>query len=221
MGRNDRPYLVLHSSSPGYLRALLAAARAHGRLPLFDDLFDPDTLVPAHEYGSWYGLQDDMASRRSYDPAAFLYEVVRVDPRLPTAFAIDAGRDDWLRSYVVWDRHATVIDCDPPGLGYERRAATSLREMKTAQRYDAVARLHAAVAERKWLPGEFFDEARHEKKHACRLLRLADVPAEGADPCLAALRAAAGRVDAAPFFVDEERAARLLREAGALVGEPT
>ncbi|WP_374674453.1 beta-1,6-N-acetylglucosaminyltransferase [Ideonella sp.] len=210
MDFNRRPYYVLHASSRSYLLALLAAAReAAPGLPLLDFVFDPASLVPASGQGPVRGVQAGMRARRDYDPGAFLYELANLDSRWPTAFALDAGVPSWTREFVLWDSNATLVHCDPPGLGKLQRAEAALRALNAATDGPVFAATLEAALSPKWLPQEHFAAAVAEKQPACQSWTLADLARERpTDPVLAALASAASRVDAARHHLGSEALAR-------------
>lgn len=210
MDFNRRPYYVLHASSRSYLLALLAAARdTRPDLPLLDFVFDPAALVPAAGRGPVRGVQAGMRARRDYDPGAFLYELANLDADCPTAFALDAGVPSWTREFVLWDANATLVHCDPPGLGKLQRAEAALRALNAATDGAVFAATLEAAQSPKWLPQEHFAAAVAEKQPACQSWALADLARERpGDPVLVALASAAAQVDAARHHLATEELAR-------------
>ena len=215
MDLSARPYLVLYAASSVYLEHLLTAVRAQGgQLPVFDFVFAPDRLVPASEHGSWRGVQSGMRARRDYDPAAFLHELVQIDPQRSTAFAIHPALPCWARNFVLWDPNATLVCCDPPDMNKTQLAEAALRELNIASSADLMTRtLEAAASRDKWLPQAHFAEAVHEKKHSCRVLRLHEVGDWEKDVTLQAVKAAVQRVDWWRFYARRDEAQERLRNA--------
>ena len=213
MDFNRRPYFVLYAASHRYLAALLQQARALGRLPLFDQLFDLTQLVPAVETGAWLGLQSGMRARRDHDPGAFLHEVVNIHPEHATAFALDAAAPCWARAFVMWDPNATLVCCDPPDLDKMQLAEAALREMSSAGDTQLLTRTLEAAAGNKWLPQDHFAEAFNEKKHSCQTLRLHQLGGNIASVTLRALKEAQGRVDAWQFYASRDVATERVRDA--------
>lgn len=200
MDGNRRPYYVLYSTSMHYLQKLLKSARGERRLPIFDMLFDPEKLIPARERASFYGLQASDVYRRDYDPLAFLHELVNADPEHPLTFGLDPAIDIWVRNFIVWDPNATLINCDP---SFAHRTLASLHDMTEAHLANQIQQTLNAAAQRTWLPREHFRKVMKEGKHTCRFISLFDIPVETPNPVLHALRNAADKIDATPFFPPE------------------
>jgi hypothetical protein len=211
---NNRHYFVLFASSKTYLEHLLTAMRAQGKLPVFDYVFDPLTLVAASEQGSWRGIQSGMRARRDFDPGAFLHELVSIDSQVDTAFAIDPAIACWARNFVIWDPNATLVFCDPPDMNKQQQAEAAIREMSGAGAADLMTRtLNAGVSDTQWLPQAHFAQAVHERKHSCRVLRLQDITDSESNPTLQALKKAVSRVDWWRFYARRAEAQSLLRDA--------
>ena len=212
MDYSSRRYFVLYAASNRYLEHLLRAVRKGSDLPLFDFIFAPPVLVAASEMGSWRGVQSGMRARRDYDPGAFLHEVVSIDPKFDTAFAINPAIPCWARNFVLWDPNATLICCDPPDMSKQQLAEAELREMSAASDADLLMRtVDAATVDQKWLPQAHYSEAIHEGKHTCRAMRLQVIPVDDGNPKLAALKAAVVRVDWWQFYARPDQAQARLR----------
>jgi len=202
MDVSQRRYYVLYATSRSYLLRLLSEARREREgLPVFDLLFDPAVLQPAGDRGAYLGVQVSDRLRRDHDPCAFLHEVVHIDAERPAAFGLDPGVACWVRDFVVWDRNATLIDCDPASLSPAQRAMTAVRDMEHARDLKRVAQTVAGALQAKPLPHDHFQQARDKGEHSCRFLALGALDDDSADPTLRALHAAARRVDAASLYL--------------------
>jgi hypothetical protein len=200
MDTSRRRYYVLVGSSRRHLMAVLARASSHTSLPIFCFPFDrPDPLIAAGS-GRHYGLQPSDGPRRDHDPCAYLHELVHVDPRLPAAFGLDAAQDSWAKNFVPWDSNATLIDCDPPDLNADQRAAAALLESDTARDAGVVQATLSAVLAGLEPPRSLHRQLAAEGKHTCHQLVMADLAPEWGDATLRALCQAWLDVDAAPYF---------------------
>lgn len=201
MALSPRPYYVLHAASAGYLLALTRAARRiDPTLPIFDFLFEPGALVPAAEHNPWFGLQSGMGARRDYDPPGFLHEVVHVSPVAPAAFALDAARPGWAREYCVTDAHATIVDCDPPGLDKVQLAEAALAEARNHGDATLLSRTVKAAHSSLRLPQQHFEQVREGGKHDCRFVLLYGVPDDSPNTLLRVLKAAMQQVPVADHY---------------------
>jgi hypothetical protein len=185
-------------------------------LPVFDFVFDPLRLVPAEEAASWRGVQCGMRPRRDHDPAGFAHELIHLDPQHRTVMCVDAATPSWLRDFAIWDEHATVVCCEPGGLGKLQRAESALRDISAMEESTLFEQTVRAAGVPGWLPQDHFEQARREDKHRCRLLAVEAIGAEEADPTLQAVRRAWMAVDARSFFAATEAEARLR-----LFGDPS
>ena len=206
---NQRRYCVIHGASRRFALELMRRVRStSNRHPALDFVFDPLRLVPAAESATWLGLQGGMRPRRDHDPGGFLYELVNIDDERSTAFCIDAATESWVRDFVLWDSNATVLCCEPLGLGKYQRAEAALRDMCVHEEgalYEATLR---AVPQPAWLPQDFYDQAARERKHGCQIVRLGEVPVDAPDPTLRVLRAAWSTMSAGDYFAESEDQAR-------------
>ncbi|MCA0177121.1 MAG: beta-1,6-N-acetylglucosaminyltransferase [Proteobacteria bacterium] len=201
MALSQRPYYVLHATSAGYLLALTRAARRiDPALPIFDFLFEPSSLIPAAEHGPWFGLQSSMCARRDYDPAGFLHEAVHASAVAPAAFALDAARPSWVREYCVTDPHATIVDCDPPGLGKMQLAEAALSEARSYSDPTLLSRTVQAAHGSQRLPQQHFEQVREGGKHDSHFMLLYGIPDESPNAMLRALKAAMQQVPVADHY---------------------
>lgn len=208
---SQRRYYVLYASSRRYLLSLLAAARSSGtQMPVFDFLFEPDELQPAHERGAYLGLQVSDRRRRDHDPRAFLHEVVHIDLQRPAAFGLDPAAQVWMRDFAVWDKNAVLLSCDPPNTTTAQRAAAAIRDLDSVRDAKRVSTVVAGVLRSGTLPVDHFRDAQRKGEHTCQFMSLHDLPPHGHDDTLAALRAAITRVDPAPFYQSVGRADELV-----------
>ncbi|WP_374568520.1 beta-1,6-N-acetylglucosaminyltransferase [Ideonella sp.] len=198
MGTSKRRYYVLRASSRAWLKAVLRQARADGRLPIFDAPFDPGAACIAGD-GAHRGFGPHDRYRRDHDPAAYLLELVQVDPTQPAAFGLDLRRPGWARDAVRADSRATVIDMDPP-LSREQRAATMLAELDQASDADVIVSVLEAMRDGGKLPDERFLSS-VESPPACQTVALRDLGPELGDATLLALRTAYHSLDPAPYHV--------------------
>jgi hypothetical protein len=217
MGLNERPYVLLYAASRRLAAAVARQMRAQDpSLPVFDYVFDPLRLVPAEERVAWRGIQCGMRARRDHDAAGFAYELIHLDPLHRTVMCVDAAAPSWLRDFALWDEHATLVCCDPRGLGKLQRAEAGLRDisaMDESALYDQTVRAASVPG---WLPQDHFDQAQHEAKHRCRFLAVDAINPGEDDPTLQAVRRAWQAVDARGFFAASEAEARLR-----LFGDPS
>ena len=133
---------------------------------------------------------------------------MNIDDERSTAFCIDAATESWVRDFVLWDSNATVLCCEPLGLGKYQRAEAALRDMCVHEEgalYEATLR---AVLQPAWLPQDFYDQAARERKHGCQIVRLGEVPVDAPDPTLRVLRAAWSTMSAGDYFAESEDQAR-------------
>jgi hypothetical protein len=210
MAINDRPYVLLYASS----RRLAAAVARRMRqedpsLPVFDFVFDPLRLVPAEEAAAWRGVQSGMRPRRDHDAPGFAHELIHLDPLHRTVMCVDPAVPSWLRDFAQWDEHATVVCCDPPGLGKLQRAESALRDINAMDEATLFEQTVRAAGVPGWLPQDHFDQAQRESKHRCRFLKADAIGTEEAEPMLHALRRAWLAIDARSFFAATEADARL------------
>lgn len=195
---NRRRYYVLHATSVHWLLQLLAVARGAGSLPIYDMPFRPGAPRLAGS-AALRGFTSEDGPRRDHDRAAYLLEIIGSDPNQPAAFGIDALRGGWIRDTVRADRHATVIDVDPP-LSREQRAAMALRELDGADDGDHARDI--LVAMRDGLPLPFDDWLKPGSGRSCQVAALRDLGPELGDATLLALRAAYHASDPAPHHID-------------------
>lgn len=198
MDTNKRRYYVLRASSQAWLLALLRQARGNGTLPIFDVPFDHEATRIAGD-GGHRGLGPQDRYRRDHDPAAYLLELVQVDPSQPAAFGLDLRRPSWVRDAVRTDSRATVIDVDPP-LSREQRAATALADLDQAGDADVIMAVLEAMRDGGKLPDERFLSGA-ESPPACQTVALRDLGLELGDATLLALRTAYHALDPAPYHV--------------------
>lgn len=209
MDLNDRPYLVLYGSSRQLLADLAQRARAaDGALPAFDFMFDPLHLTPAAEAATWRGMQSGMRARRDHDPSGFMHELVHLDPQRSTAVCLDPAVKTWLRDYVAWDPLATVVCCEPRGLGKLQRAEAALRDISAYEEPALFEQTLQAAAVPGWLPQDHFDQAQREGKHKCRFVHIDEVAPNDPDETLRCIRAAWAGVHALGYFAASEADAR-------------
>ncbi|HJV70916.1 beta-1,6-N-acetylglucosaminyltransferase [Ideonella sp.] len=209
MALNDRPYLVLYGSSRKLVADLAKRARAaNATLPAFDFVFDPLHLTPAAEAVTWRGVQSGMRARRDHDPAGFMHELVHLDAHRSTAMGVDPAVASWLRDFVLWDSHATLVCCEPRGLGKLQRAEAALRDISAYEEPSLFEQTLQAAAVPGWLPQDHFDQAQRDHKHRCRFAHIDEVSVDDPDETLRALRAAWSALDGSSYFEASEAAAR-------------
>jgi hypothetical protein len=194
MDSNRRRYYVLHATSRAWLLALLRAARADSRLPIFDLPFDASAALIAGA-GAHRGFAPGDRFRRDHDPSAYLLELVNVEPGQPAAFGLDVRPSGWVRDFVKWDSRATLIDCDPP-LSREQRAASLLAELDRAVDAPAIQQTLAAMRDGSPLPDDRF-LAELSAKRNCQLAAMRDLGPGLGDATLVALRSAYHALDPA------------------------
>lgn len=206
---NDRTYVLLHGSSRGLVADLARRVRAAGpTLPAFDFVFDPLRLTPAAEAVTWRGVQSGMRARRDHDPAGFMHELVHLDEQRSTAICVDPAVKSWLRDFALWDPHATLVCCEPRGLGKLQRAEAALRDISAYEETSLFEQTLQAAAVPGWLPQDHFDQAQREHKHKCRFVHIDELSVDDPDETLRALRAAWSALDASSYFEANEAAAR-------------
>jgi len=209
MALNDRPYLVLYGSSRKLAADLVKRARAAGpTLPAFDFMFDPLHLTPAAEAVTWRGMQSGMLARRDHDPAGFMHELVHLDTQRSTAMCVDPAVKSWLRDFALWDPHATLVCCDPRGLGKLQRAEAALRDISAYEEPSLFEQTLQAAAVPGWLPQDHFDQARRDSKHKCRFVHIDELSADDPDETLRSIRAAWPTLHALSYFESSDAAAR-------------
>ncbi|MGM9487220.1 beta-1,6-N-acetylglucosaminyltransferase [Ideonella sp. YS5] len=210
MGLNERPYVLLYAASRRLAAAVARQMRRHDpSLPAFDFVFDPLRLVPAQEAAAWRGIQCGMRARRDHDPAGFAHELIHLDPLHRTVMCVDAATPSWLRDFALWDEHATLVCCDPRGLGKLQRAEAALRDISAMEEAALFEQTVRAAGVPGWLPQDHFEQAHRESKHRCRFLAVDSIAPGEADPTLLAVRQAWRAVDARAYFATSEADARL------------
>jgi hypothetical protein len=209
MDLNERPYVVLYGSSRRLAADVARQARSSDpSLPVFDFVFDPLRLVPAAEAPTWRGVQSGMRARRDHDPAGFAHELVHLDAHRSTAMCVDPAVPSWLRDFALWDPNATVVCCDPRGLGKLQRTEAALRDINPLEEAALFEQTVRAAAVPGWLPQDHFEQAQREAKHKCRFISIEAIAADEADPTLGALRLAWKALDAPSYFEASEADAR-------------
>lgn len=200
MDSSRRRYYVLLGSSRAHLLALTEAANPDGALPIFALPFDRDAALVAPHRERLFGFHRGDTARRDHDPSSYLLQLVHAHPSLPTAFALDAAQPGWVRDFVRWDPNATLVDCDPPRLSADQRAAAALAEVASASDGALLRETLALVLSGKPLPRDLFRQTQAEGSHSCHLLTLADVAPDWGDPTIRAVRAGYAGVDASRHF---------------------
>lgn len=220
MSLSERRYFVIYGTSRRFAAELMRRAReATPGLPAFDFVFDPQRLVPAGESPTWLGIQAGMKARRDYDLPSFLHELVHLHPTMTTAFCVDPAVVSWVRDFVLWDPNATLVCCEPAGLGKFQRAEAALRDIGVHEEGALFEATLRDVQQPKWLPQDHFDQALRESKVGCQVVRLGGMQAEPADETLRAIRTAWMGLSPAPYFApSDEEAKRLLYARRAAVG---
>lgn len=209
MALNDRPYVLLYGSSRKLVADLAKRARAAtAALPAFDFVFDPLHLTPAAEAVTWRGVQSGMRARRDHDPAGFMHELVHLDGHRSTAMGVDPAVKSWLRDFALWDPHATLVCCEPRGLGKLQRAEAALRDISAYEETSLFEQTLQAAAVPGWLPQDHFEQAQRDHKHKCRFVHVDELSVDDPDETLRALRAAWSALDASSYFEASEPEAR-------------
>lgn len=216
MDFNERPYVLLYGTSRQLVGAVARRMREEDpTAPVFDFVFDPLRLTPAGESVAWRGVQCGMHARRDHDPAGFAHELIHLDADRKTVMCVDPGVKSWPRDYGVWDPLATVVCCEPKGLGKLQRAEAALRDISAMDEPALFEQTASAAATPGWLPQDFFDKASREAKLGCRHVTIESIAAEDKDDTLRALRKAWQSIDARSYFAasESEAHARLFGES--------
>jgi Core-2/I-Branching enzyme len=218
MDLNERPYVILYAASRSLVAEMARLARARDpSLPVFDFVFDPLRLTPAAEAPAWRGVQSGMRARRDHDPAGFAHELVHLDARRSTAMCVDPAVATWLRDFALWDANATLVCCDPPGVGKLQRAEAALRDINSFEEPALFEQTVRAAAVPGWLPQDHFEQAQRESKSRCRFVPIGAIAPDEADETLCGLRLAWQALDSSAHFAASEAdaRARLFGRAGA------
>jgi hypothetical protein len=149
-----------------------------------------------------------MRARRDHDPAGFMHELVHLDAHRSTAMCVDPAVKSWLRDFALWDPHATLVCCEPRGLGKLQRAEAALRDISAYEETSLFEQTLQAAAVPGWLPQDHFEQARRDSKHACRFVHVDEFSVDDPDETLRALRTAWAALDATNHFEASEAAAR-------------
>ncbi|MFZ5550265.1 MAG: beta-1,6-N-acetylglucosaminyltransferase [Pseudomonadota bacterium] len=209
MSLSERRYLVLYGTSRRFALELTRRAReAMPGLPVFDFVFDPQRLVPAADSPAWLGIQAGMKARRDYDTPSFLYELAHLHPTMTTAFCVDPAVPAWVRDFVLWDPNATLVCCEPAGLGKFQRAEAALRDISVHEEGALFETTLQDVQQPKWLPQDHFEKALRETKVGCQVVRLGGLQAEPADETLRVIRAAWMGLSPNAYFASSEEEAK-------------
>lgn len=210
MDTNRRRYYVLLGSSRSHMMAVLQAASRSANLPIFCMPFARPNGVIAPVGGAAYGFGAEDGPRRDYDPGAYLFELANADPSTPALFGVDGAQLGWVRDFLPWDSHATLVDCDPDGLSLEQRAVAAMSEAGDARDGELIHDTLAAALSGSILPRDLFRFAQAESMRRCHLLRLCDVAEDWGDPTFRAVHAAWSSIHAMAYFISHQEAAPVI-----------
>jgi len=215
MATNRRRYYVLHGSSRAWVAAIARRARGEGRLPVFDFPFEHTGLRIAAERHTFLGFGPEDRHRARYDPCAFLRELVDAgaDAAQPVAFGLDPSRVGPLVDLVSRDPHAVIVDCDPPGLDREQRAAAVVRQVQA--RHDAwlLEPVLLALRDGLPLPQDRWRDAATQVRGGATHVRLVDLALRADDATALALADAAAALSPQGCYPDRARAGLLVGRA--------